>query len=388
MTEHVSEPQGSPCPGSVRRAPPAEDRLITPSAALVPAKAERLVSVHATIAVLDTARYEQMWKVATAIANSSFCPETLAYTGEKNNRTLLPDHKIIANCFLIVNQAVRWEMDPFALIQCASMVKGKPCYEGKVIAAVLDSLLSIKLDCEYTGEGALMQVTISGTRSDGKTKTVKGSVAKWKTSMWQQGEEEKMLSYRGTREWARLYEPAVLLGVHSDDEAVAFREDDLIDVTPGPAPPAALPPRRRPADARQGALTDHYNQDLEQVAAAGDILEKALKKDPVATAAAVDQALDAAKMAPLKPPPAMPPRRTAVRSPKSIKEKKDDPFDAIEDEDIRGWCKLFRVDLKDCQGAPAVHDLLDRRQKAIDGLPVPAGKLVTALVNEVLSELQ
>jgi hypothetical protein len=51
--------------------------------------------------------------------------------------------QIMANCFLVVNQAVRWNMDPFAVAQCVSVVHGKLCYEGKLIAAIIEAKLGI-----------------------------------------------------------------------------------------------------------------------------------------------------------------------------------------------------------------------------------------------------
>ncbi len=349
MTEHAqnfSDPQGSPCPDEQRRLATGATASTALAAVVdMPSKAERLVSHHDTIAVLDTARYEQMWRVATAIANSSFCPETLSHYGPKNSRQRLEPHQIIANCFLVVNQAVRWNMDPFALIQCASMVHGKPCYEGKVIAAVLDSLLGTKLDFEFEGTGEFMRVVVSGTRRDGKIKTVKGSVAQWKTtgenSPWRPADYERQLIYRGTREWARLWEPAVLLGVHAPDEMMAgvnIGDSEPIALTEKPTPPTTPPPRRL-----------------------------------------------AAGPAPLAAAP--PPQRSR---PIPVKGKPDKPATTEEgsSEDEQSWLRCLEMDLRSCAAREKLLAAIDACEGARAKLSGAGKKRADEIINMALSEAQ
>lgn len=351
MTEQFTEPQGSPCPDEQRRQRAAEPQSTALAPVIdMPSKAERLVSHHDTIAVLDTARYDQMWRVATAIANSTFCPETFSHYGPKNSRQRLEPHQIIANCFLVVNQAVRWNMDPFALIQCASMVHGKPCYEGKVIAAVLDSLLGTKLDFEFEGTGELMRVVVSGTRTDGKIKTVKGSVAQWKTtgenSPWRPADYERQLIYRGTREWARLWEPAVLLGVHAPDEMMAgvnIGDSEPIALTEKPTPPTAPPPRRVTAASQTAA----------------------------------------------------PPRR-AEGAPESrprpipVKGKPDKPAttDEVQTEDEQSWLRCLELDLRSCTSRDKLLATIDAYEVAREKLSGAGKKRADEIINLALSEAQ
>jgi len=197
---------------------------------------ERFV-VQDPIAVLDTARFEQMQRVAMVMSRSSLIPEALYMTGPKERREMLPDPTVMANCFLVVNQAVRWGMDPFAVAQCVSVIHGKLVYEGKLIASVLDTRLGIKLEYDIVGDGEQMQVIVRGVRdgqvikdSNGQAKIVKGTVAEWKTagsgSPWEaRGGRPRMLRYRGAREWCRVHEPAIMLGVYSDDEMEDLTEN-------------------------------------------------------------------------------------------------------------------------------------------------------------------
>jgi hypothetical protein len=228
----------------------------TPPAS-APRKAEIRV-VSDPIAVLDTARFEHMQRIATVMANSNLIPDSLCtQKGENDSKVFLPFERVVANCFLVVNQSVRWNMDPFAVAQCVSVVYGKLCYEGKLIAAVLEGKAGASLEYEITGLGDAMKVVVSATGPDGKLiadskgrpKVIEGTVGEWKTtgrgSPWDaRGGHVRMLRYRGAREWGRVYAPGLMLGVYSDDEMEdlslnhrAATARVVSDVPP--APPAA-----------------------------------------------------------------------------------------------------------------------------------------------------
>ena len=180
------------------------------------------VSHDANVPVLDTAKFNQMWRVAQSQAESAFVPQSLRGAPNDNGQFIeYPLKRIIANCFKVVNQAVRWEMDPYALLDCASVHGGKILFEGKVIAAVLSERYGIDLDYDWTGEGDKMEVTVTGS-VNGNAKSITGSVVQWKTdypgSPWIPHQYQKQLAYRGAREWARLYKPSAVLGIYGDDE--------------------------------------------------------------------------------------------------------------------------------------------------------------------------
>lgn len=230
---------------------------------IAPPRAE-VRPVFDPIPVLDTARFEHMQRVATVMARSTLVPDTLRgrYEGSGSARTLVlfDEREILANCFLVVNQAVRWGMDPFAVAQCCSVVHGKLTFEGKLVSAVMEAKLGVALEYAYAGTGETMTVEISGTLPDGRKRTIAGSVAEWRTtgtnSPWRPATFRKMLAYRGAREWARMWAPAVMLGVYSDDEMQAL-ERPMRDVTPAAPPPpvrqARMAPPPPPAPAAQQA---------------------------------------------------------------------------------------------------------------------------------------
>lgn len=180
--------------------------------------------------MLDPARFDHLMKWTELLMWSGSLPESLTKTGPYNNKRDLPEEVIRANVFMVVEQAERWNISPSALLGCAAIVHGKLGFEGKVIASVLEAHLGVRLDYLYAGEGDEMTVVVSGRRlGDAEPKIVKGTVKSWKTSgnnsPWKPDSYEKMLAYRGAREWARIWAPAAIMGIVSDDEALEMENE-------------------------------------------------------------------------------------------------------------------------------------------------------------------
>ena len=268
----------------VVRAQPAEPETNNGAAvpAVVPPRTREVRVVSSNIDVLDTARFEHMQRIATVMANMTLIPDALCMQKVGDKEELLPFENIVANCFLVVNQAARWEADPFAVAQCVSVVKGKIVYEGKLIAAMLDAQLGYKLEYDITGEGEAMQVIVSAAEngesvkdSKGRPKIIVGTVRDWKTtrsgSPWSApGGFVRMLRYRGAREWARVHAPGIMLGIIADDEAEDFDDqrrarnarvvgDSRAVVSDGPPEPDAVASggaQTAPQTAATGATSD------------------------------------------------------------------------------------------------------------------------------------
>lgn len=190
--------------------------------------------------ILDTARFEHMQRIANVMARCALVPEALRGGDVETG---------MANCFLVVNQSVRWGMDPFAVAQCASVIHGKLCYEGKLVAAVMQKAgvnLSFKLN-DKTGDA--MGVTIIGTLpGENEPRIVTGTVGAWKTGneQWKK-DPAAMLCYRGARAWSRIHNPAPMLGVYTPDELEDIGDDarsrrarDVTVRDDGPPAPAAV----------------------------------------------------------------------------------------------------------------------------------------------------
>ncbi|MDV3469047.1 recombinase RecT [Stenotrophomonas sp. C3(2023)] len=193
--------------------------------------------------------------------SSSLAPQQPAMTGETRALALMPTSidqaiqlsEVMAkanlvpehlrgkpgDCLLIVMQAQRWGMDAVSVAQCTSVVHGKLCYEGKLVAAALYSMGAIegRLEYDIQGTGQNASITVTATPRGGRgPQLVRGTVKDWRTygkdktgaridNAWDKIPED-MLVYRGTRQWARRYAPEALLGVYTPDEM----EDHTADV--------------------------------------------------------------------------------------------------------------------------------------------------------------
>ncbi len=203
------------------------------------------IQVIDPVPLMDTGRFEHLQRIASVMARGSLIPDALhmgkcyddngAVVMGRDGKPLmveLPYETVLSNCFMIANQAARWGMDPFAVAQCVSVVYGRLCYEGKLVAAVIEAKLAVRLEYTYDGKpGENLGVIVSGKLPGESTvRTIKGTVADWKTSgnnsPWgRAGNYERMLAYRGAREWARRHAPGMLLGVYTDDELADLQSD-------------------------------------------------------------------------------------------------------------------------------------------------------------------
>lgn len=188
-------------------------------------------SEHATpktgLAIFDTGQFQQLCAVAEALAKTPLIPASLK--GKNHEET-------VANCLLVTEQSHRWGMSPFAVAQCASVIHGRLMWEGKLVHAVIQSLAGINLKYDISGTGENMQVIVSGTLpGEDEPRTVEGTVKQWKTtgngSPWSDpANYPRQLRYRGAREWSRAHNPAVMLGIVTDDEEVT--RGGMRNVTP------------------------------------------------------------------------------------------------------------------------------------------------------------
>lgn len=207
------------------------------TAVVVRERPQRIV-VESAASIMDTARFEHLGRVARIMADAGLMPESLTHIGPKDRREPLQDHIVTARAFLIAAQADRWNMDPMAVMNCCSLVHNKLMYEGKLVSAVLEGRLGVRLSYEFgawdpaikrvvlnvTTPEKLLGVVVSGTLP-GETvpRTVEGYVGAWETpgsnSPWSNPANwRRQLRYRGSREWANAYSAGVILGVLTDDD--------------------------------------------------------------------------------------------------------------------------------------------------------------------------
>ena len=166
--------------------------------------------------------------MVTAAGNTALTPtnmESAIQLAEMMARgKLVPSHlhNSPGDCLMVIEASMRWQMSPFAVAQCTSVIQGKLMFEGKLVAAALNAsgILSSRLDYDFSGEGAQRAVTVRATlRGETKPREVTVFLADAKTtnSMWTK-QPDQQLVYAGTRVWARRHAPEVMLGVYAPEE--------------------------------------------------------------------------------------------------------------------------------------------------------------------------
>jgi hypothetical protein len=170
--------------------------------------------------LFDTARFEQLQRVANAMAFSTFLPAHLK-TGTKE--------ETVSNCLRVLNQAFRWGMDPFAVVDETYVVRGKLAYQGKLVAAIVNAKANLteRLKFSFAGSGDKRTVTVSGTfTGEQEPRTVEVELGKVKTDnqMWAKDPDQK-LCYNGAIKWARRHCPELILGVITEDDPIPQADD-------------------------------------------------------------------------------------------------------------------------------------------------------------------
>jgi hypothetical protein len=234
-------------------------------------------------ALMDPVRFQHLSVVARVMADSSFMPASLRGSNPQ---------EAYANAFMVTNISDRWGTDPFLTAQAASVVHNRLMFEGKLVASVLEALIRVKLVHSYgkwdsvneacilgeAGQGDALAIRIGeGYYNDDGTaifrgRFVDGCVGVWKTtgngSPWKAGNMRKLLVYRGTREWARIHQPGVMLGVLTDDEYdPAYSARDITpNSTAGAGQSVIERLRANKEQAKDGFDADRVNQDLNTAA--------------------------------------------------------------------------------------------------------------------------
>lgn len=189
-------------------------------------------------ALYDTDKFAHMQRMATALAHGTMLPEAVRGSNHQ---------ECFSNLLIVFDMAERLRVTPIALAQSISIVHGKMVLEGKLVNAAITNVLSITLYPWWVGARGSdeYRIYLSDTPWDEEAierlqpgasvlgrRLVDGSVGEWKTlgkdrsvkPAWQGIQTQNQLLYRATREFARRYEPAIMLGIYTDDEISAAEE--------------------------------------------------------------------------------------------------------------------------------------------------------------------
>lgn len=211
--------------------------------------------------LMNEQRFGRMMIIAETMASASLIPDHLVGKKVGGKFEYFTADEIRANCFLIVNQAFRWGMDPFAVMPETYVVGGKLGYQGKLVAGLVNSLADLeeRLSYSYSGQPGTddFTVTVSGKfRGAKESVSVKVSVGQAKTDnqMWKKDPEQK-LAYTGATKWARRWCPEILLGILIDDDDHPSMREAVGHVVETTAPTRVITGNDTPAPATKQAAS-------------------------------------------------------------------------------------------------------------------------------------
>ena len=162
-------------------------------------------------------RFVLAGQFAHAMCRASVLPEHLRTRRIDGKLVPLEQDEIEANCVMIANQALRWGVDPFAILPSTYVIGGKLGFDGKLIAAIVNQRGRLKgrLSRSYSGSGDNLTVTVSGTlQGEDEPRTVSVRLRDVRTSneIWRKDPEQKLWYTDATR-WARAHCPELRLGI-------------------------------------------------------------------------------------------------------------------------------------------------------------------------------
>lgn len=168
---------------------------------------------------LDTAKFNQLWRVAQVFAGSELVPAH--YRGKPNN------------CFVAMQMSIRLNVDPMMFMQNTFVIQGTPGMEAKLVIALINARGPFEgpVQWKFSGEGPtractayakhkatgeVCQATVTwemATKEGWTTK--KGS--KWQTM------PDLMFQYRSAAFLGRLHCPECLMGMKTTDELIDIK---------------------------------------------------------------------------------------------------------------------------------------------------------------------
>lgn len=171
-------------------------------------------------------------------------PEAVRLAEVMASADVLPAHfrNKPGNCLAVIEQAMRWEMSPFAVAQKTFFVQGRMGYEAQLIAAVVHARAPLegRLHIAWEGEKATRVCRVTGRFKGDPEPKVKlspalGAITTKNSPLWAV-DPDQQLAYWTIRAWARLFAPEVILGVYDREEMAEMHigSENALDVTPRP----------------------------------------------------------------------------------------------------------------------------------------------------------
>ena len=170
---------------------------------------------------MDEDKFEMIQRAGKMFAGSNLVP-----TQFRDN---------IPNCVIALNLANRMKADPFMLMQNMYVVHGKPAFEGKFYAALVNQCgRYTPLKYIFEGEGDERGCTAQGYEKK-SGELIQSTPVTWKMVLaegWDKNSKwhsmtDLMFCYRAAAFFARVHCPDVTMGMHTIEEVEDF---DLVRV--------------------------------------------------------------------------------------------------------------------------------------------------------------
>lgn len=136
---------------------------------------------------------------------------------------MMPEHlRNPGDALMVVEQAMRWNMSPFAVAQSTFSIKGKLLFAGTLVTAAVENSGAIVglIDYQLNGEGLARKVVASALRrGETEPRTIEVTLKDAQTSndMWKKQPDQQLI-YHAARVWARRWTPGVMLGIYAPEE--------------------------------------------------------------------------------------------------------------------------------------------------------------------------
>jgi hypothetical protein len=202
--------------------------------------------------LLDTARFNQTWRVAKLFAASKLVPAHFQNQPE--------------SVFVMLQMAFRLQIDPMMTLQNTYMVHGRPAMESKLIIALVNSRgpFTGPIQWRMEGQGSARKCTAYATHK--ATGAVCEATVTWEmveAEGWSKKDGSKwktmpdlMFRYRSAAFLARLYCPEVIMGMATIDELEDIANSQYQPISP----PTDITPEPKIATPEYDtALLDKFN---------------------------------------------------------------------------------------------------------------------------------
>lgn len=141
------------------------------------------------------------------------------------------------DCMAIILQSMNWGMNPFAVAQKTHLVNGVLGYEAQLVNAVVQSqgFIDGTFQYEFQEVGTAVKCRV-GAKVKGQKSVTWGEwlssadVTTKNSPLWKTNVKQQM-AYLQVKNFTRLYFPAAILGVYTDDELETLPASPEKDVT-------------------------------------------------------------------------------------------------------------------------------------------------------------